>query len=126
MTVLTNIPPPRVDLLDQRTGRISREWYRFFLNLFTRSGGETYTSVKTTVVTANYTPTNEDKHLLCEGTLTITLQDPDERFDELIVTNTGTGTISFVGAINGDLDKKIAFQHTSLRLRPVPGSYKIV
>ena len=30
----TNITPPRVPLTDQRTGLISREWYRFFLNMF--------------------------------------------------------------------------------------------
>jgi hypothetical protein len=36
---LTNITPPRVPLTDQRTGLISREWYRFFLNLFDLTGG---------------------------------------------------------------------------------------
>lgn len=36
---LTNITPPRVPLTDERTGLISREWYRFFLNLFTLVGG---------------------------------------------------------------------------------------
>jgi len=37
----TNITPPRVPLIDERTGLIAREWYRFFLNLFvlTGSGG---------------------------------------------------------------------------------------
>ena len=35
----TNITPPRVPLIDERTGLISREWYRFFLNLFTLTGG---------------------------------------------------------------------------------------
>lgn len=30
----TNITPPRVPMTDARTGLISREWYRFFLNLF--------------------------------------------------------------------------------------------
>lgn len=34
----TNITPPRVPLIDQRTGLISREWYRFFLNLFVLTG----------------------------------------------------------------------------------------
>jgi hypothetical protein len=29
----TQITPPRVDFLDQRTGAISREWYRFLLSL---------------------------------------------------------------------------------------------
>lgn len=37
----TNITPPRVPLIDQRTGLISREWYRFFLNLFTLTGSGT-------------------------------------------------------------------------------------
>ncbi len=36
---LTNITPPRVPMTDQRTGLISREWYRFFLNLFELTGG---------------------------------------------------------------------------------------
>jgi hypothetical protein len=36
---LTNITPPRVPLTDPRTGLISREWYRFFLNLFNLTGG---------------------------------------------------------------------------------------
>lgn len=35
----TNITPPRVDFIDPRTGLISREWYRFFLNLFRLTGG---------------------------------------------------------------------------------------
>jgi len=35
---VTRIPAPRVPLLDERTGQISREWYRFFLNLFVLTG----------------------------------------------------------------------------------------
>lgn len=35
---LTNITPPRVPLVDERTGLIAREWYRFFLNLFNLTG----------------------------------------------------------------------------------------
>lgn len=31
----TNLTPPRVALIDPRTGAISREWYRFFLSLLT-------------------------------------------------------------------------------------------
>lgn len=34
----TNIPAPRVNFIDDRTGLISREWYRFLLNLFTLVG----------------------------------------------------------------------------------------
>ena len=36
---ITNIPPPRVPFIDNRTGLMSREWYRFLLNLFTLTGG---------------------------------------------------------------------------------------
>lgn len=35
---VTNIPPPRVPLIDQRTGLISREWYRFFVSIFNLTG----------------------------------------------------------------------------------------
>lgn len=34
----TNIPSNRVEFIDSRTGLVSREWYRFFLNLFTLAG----------------------------------------------------------------------------------------
>jgi hypothetical protein len=35
---ITSIPAPRVALIDERTGTISREWYRFLLNLFVLTG----------------------------------------------------------------------------------------
>jgi len=35
---ITNIPSSRVGVIDPRTGMISREWYRFFLNLFNLAG----------------------------------------------------------------------------------------
>jgi len=35
---ITNIPSNRVEFIDSRTGLVSREWYRFFLNLFTLAG----------------------------------------------------------------------------------------
>lgn len=38
---LTQITPPRVPLIDNRTGLISREWYRFFLNMFSKTSGST-------------------------------------------------------------------------------------
>jgi hypothetical protein len=41
LTDVTNITPPRVPFLDERTGFISREWYRFFLSLFNLTGGGT-------------------------------------------------------------------------------------
>lgn len=41
MSNITSIPAPRVPFIDERTGLISREWYRFFLNLFTLTGSGT-------------------------------------------------------------------------------------
>ena len=43
----TNLTPPRVALIDERSGAISREWYRFFLSLLTAT--ETTTSVTDSV-----------------------------------------------------------------------------
>ena len=34
----TQITPPRVPIIDDRTGYVSREWYRFFYNLFAFTG----------------------------------------------------------------------------------------
>ena len=36
---ITNLPSSRVEFIDPRTGLMSREWYRFFLNIFTLVGG---------------------------------------------------------------------------------------
>lgn len=41
MSNITSIPAPRVPFIDDRTGLISREWYRFFLNLFVLTGSGT-------------------------------------------------------------------------------------
>lgn len=37
----TQIPAARVPFIDERTGLISREWYRFFINLYALSGSGT-------------------------------------------------------------------------------------
>jgi len=39
MLNITQIPAPRVPFLDERTGTISREWFRFLNNLFVLTGG---------------------------------------------------------------------------------------
>ena len=36
---ITNIPAPRVPFIDERTGLMAREWYRFFQTLFVNTGG---------------------------------------------------------------------------------------
>jgi hypothetical protein len=57
---LTNITPPRVPLTDERTGLISREWYRFFLNLFNLTGGGTNTTSLTDLQVGPPAPQQED------------------------------------------------------------------
>jgi hypothetical protein len=57
---LTNITPPRVPMTDQRTGLISREWYRFFLNLFNLTGGGQNTTSLTDLQVGPPLPTQED------------------------------------------------------------------
>jgi hypothetical protein len=37
---ITQIPAPRVELIDPRTGLMSREWFRFFNNIYTIVGAE--------------------------------------------------------------------------------------
>jgi hypothetical protein len=57
---LTNITPPRVPLIDQRTGLVSREWYRFFLNLFQLTGGGQNTTSLTDLQVGPPVPQQED------------------------------------------------------------------
>lgn len=56
----TNITPPRVPLTDSRTGLISREWYRFFLNLFQLTGGGQNTTSLTDLQVGPPVPQQED------------------------------------------------------------------
>ncbi len=41
MPNITQITPPRVPIVDQRTGGVTREWYRYFYNLYYATGGTT-------------------------------------------------------------------------------------
>lgn len=41
MLNITQITPPRVAMIDERTGAVTREWYRFFYNLYYATGGTT-------------------------------------------------------------------------------------
>jgi hypothetical protein len=53
----TALTPPRVELIDPRTGAISREWYRFFLSLLSATQTnqqETSTAPDTSALLASY------------------------------------------------------------------------
>lgn len=52
MPNITNITPPRVPVVDLQTGLITRDWYRFFANLFNITGaGSTQTTITDLLVT---------------------------------------------------------------------------
>jgi hypothetical protein len=57
--VITQITAPRVNLLDPNTGKISREWYLFFYNLYTVTGeGTGITSIANGGTGLSTAPTN--------------------------------------------------------------------
>ena len=57
----TNIPAPRVPFIDERTGLISREWFRFLNNQFTLTGsGTTATSIADLEVGLGLSPDTDD------------------------------------------------------------------
>ena len=55
MPNITNIPAPRVPLIDERTGLISREWFRYLNNQFQLTGGGT---TDISLADLELTPTN--------------------------------------------------------------------
>jgi hypothetical protein len=58
---ITNIPAPRVPFIDERTGLISREWFRFLNNQFTLTGsGTTQISTADLELTPALAATMED------------------------------------------------------------------
>ena len=61
MANITNIPAPRVPFIDERTGLISREWFRFLNNQFVLTGsGTTATSIADLEVGSALSPDTDD------------------------------------------------------------------
>ena len=61
MANITNIPAPRVPFMDERTGLISREWFRFLNNQFVLTGsGTTATSIADLEVGQALSPDTDD------------------------------------------------------------------
>lgn len=59
---ITQIPAPRVPLIDERTGQISREWFRFLNNQYQLTGGgTTSTSLADLEVTPALAANTEDE-----------------------------------------------------------------
>jgi hypothetical protein len=75
---LTTITPPRVPLTDERTGLISPEWYRFFLNLFNLTGGGKNTASLTDLQLGPPPLTQEDL-----ATVKVDIQTQDYAIDQM-------------------------------------------
>ena len=61
MANITNIPAPRVPFIDERTGLISREWFRYLNNVFVLTGsGTTATSIVDLEVGQGLSPDTDD------------------------------------------------------------------
>ena len=59
---ITNIPAPRVPFIDERTGLIAREWFRFLNNQFQLTGGgTTQTSIADLELAPSLASTVEDQ-----------------------------------------------------------------
>jgi hypothetical protein len=96
---ITKIPAPRVELVDVRTGLISREWFRFFNNIYVITGGSTQgitqiTSGGTGASTAAQARTN-----LGAGTVNSVIGTGFANGLSLVGTVTNTGTISLQGDV---------------------------
>lgn len=68
MSNITNIPAPRVPFIDERTGLISREWFRFLNNQFTLTGGgTTATSISDLELSPSLAANVEDELAVVKG-----------------------------------------------------------
>jgi hypothetical protein len=104
---ITKIPAPRVELVDQRTGLISREWFRFFNNIYVITGGTTQgiTQIQnggTGASTATQARTN-----LGAGTVNRVIGTGYASGLSLTGDITNTGTISLQGNVIADLSNTV-------------------
>ena len=84
-TNITQIPAPRVPFIDERTGQISREWFRFLNNQFQLTGGgTTQTTIADLEITPSLAANVEDELAVVKGQLD-DLQKGPPRFEPGLV-----------------------------------------
>jgi len=101
---ITNIPSNRVEIIDPRTGMVSREWYRFFLNLFNLAGnGGNQTSLDDLQIGPPPQPDSGSGGGGGGGTGTVTSVDVSGGTTGLTTSGgpiTSSGTITLAGTLN--------------------------
>lgn len=91
---ITQITPPRVSLVDERTGAVSREWYRFFYNLYYATGGTNNGAIPVTRGGTGTTTVPTDGQLLIGNTLTGAYTVAELGTGDGIAKTTGPGILS--------------------------------
>ena len=103
---ITKIPAPRVELVDQRTGLISREWFRFFNNIYVITGGNTQGITQIQNGGTGASTAAQARANLGAGTVSRVIGTGYASGLSLVGDVTGTGTISLQGEVivnSGDL-----------------------
>lgn len=98
---ITKIPAPRVPLLDQRTGLISREWFRFLNNLYTVTGGENQGVVQIINGGTGGSTAAEARANLGAGTVSRVQGDGTVNGITLTGDVTGDGALTLGGTLSG-------------------------
>lgn len=96
---LTKIPAPRVALVDQRTGLISREWFRFFNNIYVITGGNTQGVTQIINGGTGASTAAQARANLGAGTVTKVIGTGYASGLSLVGEVTTTGTISLQGSV---------------------------
>ena len=96
---ITKIPAPRVELVDQRTGLISREWFRFFNNIYVITGGNTQGITQVSNGGTGASTAAQARANLGAGTVTRVIGTGVASGLSLVGDITTTGTISLQGSV---------------------------
>ena len=100
---ITKIPAPRVALVDERTGLISREWFRFFNNIYVITGGTTQGITQVENGGTGASTAARARQNLGAGTVTRVIGTGYASGLSLIGDITTTGTISLQGNVIANL-----------------------
>lgn len=104
---ITKIPAPRVPLLDQRTGLISREWFRFLNNVYVVTGGETQGVVQIQNGGTGASTAEDARANLGAGTVNRVTATGTTSGLTLTGDVTNRGTISLEGSVVADLNDAV-------------------
>lgn len=98
-TNITKIPAPRVELVDTRTGLISREWFRFFNNIYVITGGASQGVTQIENGGTSASTAAQARANLGAGTVNRVIGTGYASGLSLVGDVTGTGTISLQGEV---------------------------